>query len=329
MEKYCNRILLMAALTVVLFGTVRADQIEVRLSFYDSVMVNDTLVTIGNLGIIECTDPDLAFRIASLSAGECAPPGFSRFINADDLLQFRLQPRFANINFSIVGQNRIKVISDFRERRVEEFSTHIESYVEQNIGWKASEYILTIKNPRSSVKCFIGEPAVEISGMNDPFVKGNTNLLLILRQGTRVHRIPVSCNIKVNATVLVASRQIDRGEELNENNCIMRLMDITSFAYKPLQKIPSAGKRFVFRSISQGSIVHDKMLRSIPVVSRGDQVRITFSNSRIRVSVMGVARESGSTGERIWVENLQTGKLVRAEISGKGSVSLHQEGDNI
>jgi flagella basal body P-ring formation protein FlgA len=81
------------------------------------------------------------------------------------------------------------------------------------------------------------------------------------------------------------------------------------------------------RSVAAGGILHDRMLRAIPVVARGDQVRIHYIGERVKISVLGVARDNGGSGERIWVENLQTGKLIRAAVSGKGSVVVHQEGE--
>ncbi|MFP4164777.1 MAG: flagellar basal body P-ring formation chaperone FlgA [Chitinispirillaceae bacterium] len=301
---------------------------EVTLDFKNSVMVSDTMIKTGDLAAVRCEDPELAARVENTSAGESAPPGYSRYVNTDDLVLYRLEPAFENVEFTAGGHKRINVKSDYIERTVDDFRQQITAYVAENLGWEDGEWKLSINNPQSSWKSFRGTARTQLKGMDNPFVKGNFNLLLIVRQGASTNRIPVSCHMQVEASVLVATRQIRRGEELDTASCMLQTMDITHFAHGPLREVPRSGQSEVTRTISQGSIIHERLLRTVPVVARGDQVKILFSGNRIRVSVLGRARESGGRGERVWVENLQTGKLIRAEVTKKGVVSVYREGDN-
>ena len=301
---------------------------RVTLIFADSVMVNDTQIRLGDIAKIICQDPTLEAALVKFSAGEAAPAGFSRYVNSGDLVELRLKPLFKDARFS-ASTKRIKIISDFQERSVGEFEEQIRSYAANALGWKEGEWTLTVNNAKSSWKSGKGAVEAEVSGISNPFAKGNVNLLITARQGTRVNRIPVSCNIKVKTTALVASGSISRNEELSSENCSLAVMDITNFAYIPMSKLPESGTMMTMRSVNAGTILHDKLMKTVPVVARGDQVRISFNGERIKVSVLGVARESGAGGEKIWVENLQTGKLVRAAVSGRGSVIVHQEGDKI
>ena len=326
-----NRLTALTAMPMLVFAFVCAAapaKRMVTLHFMDSVMVNDTLIRLGNIARIESHDAALAASLSQAPVGEAAPPGFSRFVNTADFVEFRLKPLFKDAQFG-GAHKRVKVASDFQERRVEEFEEQIRLYAASVLGWKEGEWTLTINNLKSSWKSGRGAVEVEVSGLGNPFAKGNANLLITARQGGRVNRIPVSCRIRVNAPVLIAKQSISRGEEFNSQNCSLAVMDITNFAYIPLRQIPEEGTMTAIRTVNAGSILHDRMLKAIPTVARGDQVRITFSGERVRVSVLGVARESGSNGDRIWVENSQTGRLVRAAVSGRGSVTVFQEGDRI
>ncbi|MCL2220304.1 MAG: flagellar basal body P-ring formation chaperone FlgA [Chitinispirillia bacterium] len=299
----------------------------VTLHFFDSTMVNDTLIRIGDIAKVESSDAALAVQVRSMSAGEAAPPGFCRLINTDDLVMFRVRPHLKGINVVCGNSKRVKVVSDYNEKTVGEFEAVIRSYVGSRLEWAEGEWELTINNPQVSWKSGRGEVSVEVTGIDNPFAKGNTGLTLAVRQGSRVSRIPVPCKISVKAQVLTATRTIQRGEEFSSENSTTQVVDITSFAYTPLRQLPKAGTMTAMRSITAGSVLHDRMLRAIPLVARGDQVRINFIGERVRISVLGVARDNGGNGDRIWVENLQTGKLIRAAVSGRGSVVVHQEGD--
>jgi len=314
---------------VLLFAcTAFAQNKRVTLHFADSVMVNSAQIRLGDIARIVTSDPALEAALSKTDVGEAAPAGFNRFVNSTDLVEFRLRPAFKDVQFSAV-QKRVKVTSDFQERSVGEFEEQIRAYAAGALGWKEGEWTLTVNNPKSSWKSSRGSVDIEVSGISNKFAKGNMNLLITARQGGRVTRVPVSCNIRVQTAVLVAKRAISRDEELSGENTTLAVMDITNFAYIPMSQIPESGTVTTVRTLSAGSILHDRQMKAIPVIARGDQVRINFNGERIRVSVLGVARESGTNGDRIWVENLQTGRLVRAAVSGRGSVTVHQEGDRI
>jgi flagella basal body P-ring formation protein FlgA len=290
-------------------------------------MVNDTVIRLGDIARVESQDAALAARLRALTVGEAAPAGFNRFVNTEDLITFRIQPQFRDLQFTTGHHKRVKVISDYQDRNIAEFEEQIRSYAASRLGWETGDWTFVINNLQTSWKSGRGAVQAEVTGLDNPFAKGNVSLTLIVRQGSRVSRIPVQCRITVKTAVLVASRPIQRGEELTAENTMVQVTDITSFSMNPLRAIPAAGTVTAARSASMGSILHGNMLRAIPLVSRGDQVRIHFIGERVRISVIGVARDNGGSGDRIWVENLQTGKLIRAAVSGRGSVTVHQEGD--
>ena len=300
----------------------------VKLSFIDSAMVNDTIIRLGDIAKIDCDDAALASAFRAFSVGEAAPAGFSRFVNSEDLVSFNIRRSFKDVSVVAANQKRVKVASDYRSVTVGEFEDAIRAYASERLEWGTGEWSLTLANPESSTKIGKGgDVKAEVSGIDNPRAKGNVRLTLTLRCGTKVYRIPVACKIFVKAPVLVAARPIQRGEELTEENTMTQLTDITNFSYTPLTKLPKAGTATALRFVPMNGILHDKALRAIPLVARGDQVRIHYIGARVKISVLGTARDSGGNGERVWVENLQTGKLIRATVSGKGSVVVHQEGE--
>jgi flagella basal body P-ring formation protein FlgA len=71
------------------------------------------------------------------------------------------------------------------------------------------------------------------------------------------------------------------------------------------------------------------MVKTVPAVEKGDPVAIIVKKGRISVSVVGIAREQGEIGEKIWVQNSKTNKLIRVKIKGKGIVTVLQGGVSI
>jgi len=332
-RKHNNKFVMIITTLLVSFAVstslASTDKKTVTISFIDSAMVNDTIIRLGDIAKIDCGgDVALASAFKTFSVGESAPAGYSRFVNSEDLISFNIRRHFKDVNVVAANQKRVKVASDYRTVTVGEFESDIRAYAAERLSWGAGEWTLSIANPESSTKIGKGgDISVEVSGIDNPRAKGGVRLTLTLRSGTRVYRIPAACKIFVKAPILVAARPIQRGEELTDENTMVQLTDITNFSYTPLTAIPNAGTATALRFVPMGGILHEKALRAIPLVARGDQVRIHYIGERVKISVLGTARDSGGNGERVWVENLQTGKLIRATVSGKGSVIVHQEGE--
>jgi flagella basal body P-ring formation protein FlgA len=75
-------------------------------------------------------------------------------------------------------------------------------------------------------------------------------------------------------------------------------------------------------TINAGTTIQRRMVCKIPDITSGDNVKIIYNKGRIRCSVIGVARESGHTGEKIWVQNNETQQLIRVKILSKGVVEI-------
>jgi flagella basal body P-ring formation protein FlgA len=75
-------------------------------------------------------------------------------------------------------------------------------------------------------------------------------------------------------------------------------------------------------TINAGTIIQSRMVCKVPDITSGDNVQIIYNKGRIRCSVIGIARESGHTGEKIWVQNNETQQLIRVKILSKGIVEI-------
>jgi flagella basal body P-ring formation protein FlgA len=59
-------------------------------------------------------------------------------------------------------------------------------------------------------------------------------------------------------------------------------------------------------------------------VEKDDAVSILYSSKRFSIAIPAIAREPGAIGDRIWVRNMNSNKLIRAQIREKGIVTVIQ-----
>ena len=76
------------------------------------------------------------------------------------------------------------------------------------------------------------------------------------------------------------------------------------------------------RQISAGKVIQPSMTVMPKMVERNKSVRIRAGKNGFQVSMKGMALESGSLGDQIQVRNTSSGKVITAEVTGKGIVSL-------
>ncbi|MBN1575757.1 MAG: flagellar basal body P-ring formation protein FlgA [Chitinispirillaceae bacterium] len=312
------RVVLIAA---VWYAGAYARTAGISLIFYDSSLVNDTLFTVGDIAQVTGNDGVMVGEVMECNAGVCAPPGYSRFISAADLVSFRLKVKFPDAAFIIAGSKRPLVRTDYRVVKLSDHETALRSWIASTVGWKEGEWEVAIDNPADSCKLLDKPMSLSFRGLENRFPKGSTNLSMIARQESRSCRIPVKCRFSVVAPVAVTVKPVARGDVLHPEDCVIRRMDITRFAPLPYTSMNDLKNKRAARSIEAGTILHDRLLANIPAIEKGDAVLIIYKNGRISIAVSGVARERGGIGDRIWVENQQTHKLIRTEIREKGIVS--------
>jgi len=297
---------------------------QVVLTFKDSCKVNDTLFALGDIAVINCDDASLRQELVNTFAGISAPPSFGRFITVEDFVARELRHRYTKVSFVCKGSPRPYIGTAHRTVTVKSYEHLIGARCDSAVAWQKGTWQYTVKNSSDSLQILNNDTIVaEVTGFSEPFLpKGNVNLWLVIRQCGREYRTPLHCNFTVRATVVIAERTIMRGEMITSAECVLTPMDLTHFTPNPKTVLSAVVGMRAARSINKGTIFHDRVLSAIPAVEKGDLVSIVHLGRGLSIAVSGTAREDGYTGEKIWVENSATNKLIRAEILEKGKVAI-------
>ena len=297
----------------------------VYLHFIDSAVVNNNVIVLKDIARIDLpSDKNVQLELEKTEIGDAAPAGFSRYINASDIAQFALKSRYGNLSFNSSGAKRVKVRTEGVKKSVEDYERQILEYLSENIGWGKECYKASIENQQKEWYCYTGHSVVEVKGLSSPYPKGNVRLKLKITHGEKVIVVPVLCKIRVEVPVVIASESIKRNEIIDAGKLELIRMDITAFRYTPYTDILSITGNIAVKTLSPGTIIHKRCIRPIPDVCKGDRVFIILEKGAVRLSVTARAREEGVKGDRIWVENLTSHKLIRVQIEGKGIVHLNQ-----
>ena len=128
---------------------------------------------------------------------------------------------------------------------------------------------------------------------------------------------------KVNPDFLVKlSTSLDRGEVIMENHLSLSKVDKKVAGGVFYDKDHIVG-RTLKRALSVGTIIRARHLNPNWIISKDQLVTIEHQVGSVIISAKGIAQESGQIGQRIWVNNFNSGKKVLCWIKNDKKVTTN------
>ncbi|MEM1433105.1 MAG: flagellar basal body P-ring formation chaperone FlgA [Pseudomonadota bacterium] len=150
-----------------------------------------------------------------------------------------------------------------------------------------------------------------------------------------LHRVPVAIRcpavgnwsafvtVTVNAWLPAptACSNIARGRRLTASDLCMRELNLAGQSTQTITDRNQLIGRETRRPLITGTAFTHAAVGPPKLVSRGDTVRLLAGNQRIVIATQAAALADGRLGQQIRVENLRSGKRLRAWVTGPGRVS--------
>jgi len=199
----------------------------------------------------------------------------------------------------------------------------VKSHVEDNAPWPKDrirvEFLAAIPEtaiPAGSSACQVrsraGESYIGRTAFVVRFSKGDT----FLREET------IRVRIEVLTDVVVSTGSIARDAIVDQSDFTVKkkwLDTATSGVVTDVGEV--MGKKATTR-INPGTEITKYMLRAVPVVKKGEVVRIVLESGPMMISAIGLCEEDGGRGDLIRVQNTSSKKTVFARVMGASLVKV-------
>ncbi|CAH1538423.1 Flagellar basal-body P-ring formation protein flgA [Vibrio harveyi] len=162
-------------------------------------------------------------------------------------------------------------------------------------------------------------PLVIAGRDNRPLPVGNLKRAVSCEDITSPWRINVTIKSAVTLPVLVATSTIGRNETISATHLKSETRTISRQDDFYTQVNQAVGLE-TSRRIRAGQIIDPSNLSSPALVEKGNEVIIVASKDGFSASTKGVALEQGKKGQQIDVENISSGKVIRAVVTGLNQV---------
>ncbi|MEJ2455737.1 MAG: flagellar basal body P-ring formation chaperone FlgA [Candidatus Thiodiazotropha sp.] len=132
----------------------------------------------------------------------------------------------------------------------------------------------------------------------------------------------VSANVGLEIPVVVATRDIGRGDPLASTDLKLEVMDTTHLLRGHFTAVEELVGNQLKRTLRRGQVVTPSMLVVEKTVQRGEQITIVSAIGTIEVRSRGKALRDGNPGDLIPVENLSSKKRLQARVVSSGLVAI-------
>ena len=144
----------------------------------------------------------------------------------------------------------------------------------------------------------------------------------LTENGNILRTFVVPIEIKAYDTVLVASRDISRGENLNTSNTKYEKRSIESNTGNVITENFALENLISQRSIKAGEIIDKRFTRKQTAIYRSNPVTAIFQSGGIRLSIEVTAMENGGIGDYIKVRSKEYNKIYQGKIISSNQVLI-------
>jgi len=127
----------------------------------------------------------------------------------------------------------------------------------------------------------------------------------------------VTLKVKLYQNVVIASRDIKSGESLNRSDFIVVEKNVTRFNSELITDFEQLNQATASRNINKEAVVTYNMVKSKPLIERGDRLNASLLNGTVQITFPATAREEGFLGKKIKVvrddRRIFFGKVIDSE----------------
>ncbi|MEZ5876281.1 MAG: flagellar basal body P-ring formation chaperone FlgA [Tepidamorphaceae bacterium] len=125
------------------------------------------------------------------------------------------------------------------------------------------------------------------------------------------------------ASVPTLSRPVQRGDTIAPADVIVERLPVSMISEDAIVSVEAIAGMAARRALHPGQPLRSGDLMEPILVHRDDVVAIVFNRPGLSLTVRGRAVSNGARGDVIAVTNLQSNRILQAEITGPGTVAVH------
>ncbi|MEE8302696.1 MAG: flagellar basal body P-ring formation chaperone FlgA [Candidatus Tectomicrobia bacterium] len=296
---------------------------SLTISAQSAAVVQGPHITIGDIADVQADSPRTIAEIRSIIVGQSPPPGQERTLYGGyittRLRQHGLRPQ----DFSIQAPTRIRVTRAFQRIESRHIEARVVDAIHANMPWKGQRTTIRALRGIQPVRLSPGSVNVEVSFPTNTDFLGPTSFTVVFRvDGNSEHRLYGTALIEVSQELVTTARPLARHHVISEADLRWTRVNLARLPRRVLMKPEDIVGKRTKRPLQANAMIHAYEVEVLPLVRKGDVVKIIVESALLQISTMGEAIENGQHGETIRVKNLSSQRELRAVVVNKKTVKV-------
>ncbi len=291
------------------------------ITFKPSCSVADSVIKFGDVATFN-EETDMTQALATLPIGQAPSPGDKINLSSLSIKEYLVASQTLPANIVWTGSPTVTIQRQGITLGPDDIQKIIAQFIKKSSGNLPDAEIRFI--PSSLPLPFtlpFGDLTHEVIPSN-PDIISSSRISIIFRIDDRVVKnMSVQGKVEALAPVVVSTGRLKRGHILEPQDLTTTMMDMSELSSPGMDIDNFIGKRLE-RSLRAGAPVLLSMVETLPIVRRGDRVKMVINSGRMRLTATGLARSDGILDEMIRVQNINSNKIIHCRVAAPGLVEV-------
>ncbi len=308
-------------LTLTLFLGTGATAFCAGINLVQNAEISNSVIRLGDIAGFELDD-SIAGPLAAVPVCQAPEPGERLTLRSIDIKRNLVKTGKVPASLSWQGPGSVTVQRRGVEIGPDRVQSIIDDFLTGNRGILPRADVRFI--PRGlPLPFFIPVGTLECQVIpSHPGILGSSRFSIIFKvDGTVVKNMSVRGRVEAVGEVIVAARPLRRGTILSAAHLGMAVVDISSEPDAAMDAAQLIGKELQ-KNVTAGSPLSLGIVESLPIVYRGQKVKIVLSTGNLLITATGLAHSDGRQEDMIRVQNLSSNKMLYCRVAAPGLVEV-------
>ncbi len=288
-----------------------------------TAIVHGPEITIGDVAEVKGTPPEWVARIRRLVVAQSPPPGQERTLHGAYLATRLKQQGVSRQNLKLQAPAKIRVTRAAQRLEPRDIEAAVRHAIFARMPWEPTRTRIQTLRGIEAVTVSTGKVETQVVfPLNTDFL-GPTSFTVVFRVSGNVEkRLYGTAYLEVSQDVVTTARPLARHHVITADDIRLTRVNLSRMPRRVLMQPQDVLGKRTRRPLQTHAMIHTYDVELMPVVRKGDVIRILVESPLLKVSTLGEALESGQRGDTIRVKNAASQRELRAIVVDKKTVRV-------
>lgn len=291
-------------------------------TFKKNATINGSLVRLGDVATVSGVS-DIEKSLLTTPVANSPAPGEKAYLRSVNIKKYLYSSQNLPEDIQWKGSSSVAVTRDGITINATQMLQFISDYLrsqEASLPFADMRFI-PISHPLPFTLP-TGELTCDVIPSN-PGILSSSRFSLIFKVDDRVVKnMSIRGKIEALANIIATSIPVKKGTILGPQHIKETVMDISELKDPGFSPDQFLGKK-LRRNLRAGSPIKLSMVETLPVIHRGEKVKIVVKSGAMLLTATGLAHSDGKINDLIRVQNINSNKVVFGKVTGPGIVEVY------